>query len=444
MKRLKYGSAMFAAATLALGVAAGSSALASIADEERVYRQDALGHAGAVASAYRHLEEHILLHSSAVTSWTGSVPPASTNWLQSWTDRGVRARYCDDTLLVYLDPARLKGVGEDHRSVHVAPFAYVPDGNDGHFPALHWLEGNVAEGGTGRPTVNLPACMTGDPLPSGRAALAGLVEDPFASGNMTVGVTHEMETRACPANTHGAGQRYAREIRQDKTGRGEDVGAPDPQAWQLVADACRADYQEWEHYSEECRWTAGSPHNREMTGERIWRRLKSVTAAGTSYGTPEFVSTSCWTEVAGTHPTPTISESSSTQTMTVACAEGLIGSKQHQRTVTTRSTQFPWDATPVVTQRATAWSWVSGTCEEPPDQEEADGEENDFNAPGEPAIATSAESAAAMGIAGLGGDGGDGPSGGSSGSGGDGGGGNGGGNGAPGPSGPGGMGTGSG
>ena len=103
----------------ALGVAAvgawGSSALASTASErasvdaERVYRQDALGHAEAIASAYRRLEEYILVGSTGAASWSGSVPPVSMDWLQSWTDRGVRARYCSDVLLVYLGPAEVNG-----------------------------------------------------------------------------------------------------------------------------------------------------------------------------------------------------------------------------------------------------------------------------------------------------------------------------------------------
>ena len=430
MKAWRHWSGWFVAAGLVLGVGVGGSALARVADEERVYRQEALAHAGAVASAYRHLEEHILLRSTAITFWAGSDPPASTGWLPVWTQRGVQARYCDDVLLVYLQPARLKGVGEDHRSVHVAPFAYVPDGNEGQFPALHWLEPPVAAGGAARPDVNLPACMTGDPLPSGRAALAGIVEDPFASAHMTVGVTHELETRTCPAGFHGPGQRFAREISQQETGRGDPVaGTRVEGTWQLIADGCRADYQEAEHFTVECRWAAGPPHNRVMTGEEIWRRLKSVTAAGTTYGAPVFVSTSCWTQVAGVHPTATIVETDRTQRMTVACPDGFTGTRQLERIVTRRSTKFPWDASPVVTERATPWRETSENCREPADDDSADGDgdgdADDRNGPGEPAIATSAESAAAMGIAGLG------PGGGNSGgnSGGNGGGNSGGGNG---------------
>lgn len=394
MRAWRYSTAWLAAAGLALGAGAGAPALASVGDDERVFRQDALGHAAAIASAYRRLEEHILLGSTAITSWSGSVPPKTMGWLDAWTDRGVRARYCGDVLLVYLEPAELKGVREDHRSVHAAPFAYVPAVGDARLPTLHWLEAGVAQGNpkAGRPTVLLPGCMTGsgDPLPSGRAALAGGVADPFV--NLTEGLSHELRTEACPAGFHGPGRRFARGIKEQKDGRGDPVpGTKVEGTWRLVADACRADFSEWEQYTVVCSWNAGPPHDREMFGEEIWRRLKTVTAAGTSYGTPEFVSTSCWTEVAALEPTPTISESARTQTVSVLCGTGYTGTRRYSRTVTTRSTQFPWDAAPVVTERATPWALASSSCQavvvddddDPPAETDDDGPDEDEDDEGE-------------------------------------------------------------
>ena len=381
MKAWRYSGTWLAAAGLALGGVGSGVALASVGDEERVYRQDALAHAGAVASAYRRLEERILLGSTAVTSWSGSVPPPTTGWLPLWTERGVRARYCDDTLLVYLKPAKLKGVGEDHRSVHVAPFAYVSDGNEGQFPALHWLEGNVAKGGAARPTVTLPPCMTAvDPLPpGGRAALAGRVKDPFA--HIIDGVTHELRREDCSAGMHGPGRREAREIRQRENARGEATTDPAVYGpWELVADACRVDYAEWEHNTVECRWDAGPPHNREMVGEEVWRRLKTVTAGDpgaeppqdlvvTTFGMPEFVSTSCWyAELAEVSHTPVISESFYQESRVVECGQGFTGTRSYSRTRTRRSTKFPWDEAPVVTVRYTSWRQASSSCEAEDDQ----------------------------------------------------------------------------
>ena len=117
------GIAIPAAATAALTAMLTEPAAAQ--DSEEVYRQEALAHARALSEAWRRLENHILRRSAAAVSWTGSVPPAATGWLDAWTERGVRARYCGNTLLVYMEPEVLKGVGRDQRSVQVAPHLYA-------------------------------------------------------------------------------------------------------------------------------------------------------------------------------------------------------------------------------------------------------------------------------------------------------------------------------
>lgn len=353
------------AAALAAGGAGGASAAQSVGDEERAFRQEALGHAGAVASAYRRLEEHILLQSTAITTWAGSTPPATTGWLASWTVRGLRARYCDDTLLVYLDPQKLKGVGSDHRAVHAAPHAFVGEGEESRFPALHWLEGNVAKGGVARGSVTLPVCMTGDPLPSGRAALAGGVKDPFV--HLRAGASYELRELSCPSGHHGPdpGIREAREVTWTEDGRGNRIGAKVFGTWQEIANMCRGDYSDWEYFTRECTWTAGRPHNREMTGEEVWKRRRTVTAAGTVLGTPVLESSSCWEgeELAKeAEDTPTITEVAQPESMTVACGQGFTGTRRYERTKTTRSTQFRWDSAPVVSVRYTSWSQTSSSC----------------------------------------------------------------------------------
>ena len=84
---------------------------------ERVYRQEALAHARAVTTAWRRLESYILEGSAgtpdpdgiSLSGWNGAIPPAGSGWLADWTLRGVRARYCEDTLLVYLAPGAPQG-----------------------------------------------------------------------------------------------------------------------------------------------------------------------------------------------------------------------------------------------------------------------------------------------------------------------------------------------
>ena len=349
-----------AAAALPAGIPAALPAAAQESESERVYRQEALAHARAITEAWRRLEDHILRGSAAATSWTGSVPPPVTGWLAAWTERGVRARYCEDTLLVYMEPAALKGVGRDQRSVQVAPHLYA----DGNLAALHWLEGGTATGTAGRADVALPACLSdssfGGPLPSGRAALAGTVRDPHLE--LRERVSHERTVEDCPAGTHGEGRTLTREVRQQHDGRGDAVGGPDMGAWAVLIDDCRADYTEWEHYTLECTWFAGPPHDREMTGQEIWRREKAVTADGVSWGTPEFVSTSCWEGRTPELPRAVVTETLRTETASGACPAGYTGTAVLTRTVTVRSTLWPWDVQPTVQDIPGNWIADESGC----------------------------------------------------------------------------------
>ncbi len=350
-----------AAAVVPAGIPAASPVAAQELEAERVYRQEALAHARAISEAWRRLEGHILRRSAAATVWTGSIPPAATGWLAAWTGRGVRARYCDDTLLVYMEPAELKGVGRDQRSVQVAPHLYAP----GELAALHWLEGDSATGTAGRASVSLPACLSdasfGGPLLSGRVALAGTVRDPHL--RLSERVSHERTVETCPTGTHGDGRTMTREVRQEHDGRGDPVGNPVEGPWQVLIDDCRDDYTEWEHYTLECSWFAGPPHDREMTGQEIWRREKTVTADGTEWGTPEFVSTSCWEGRTPALPEAEISETVRTESTTGACPPGHSGTAVLTRTVTERSTLWPWDAQPTVQDIPGSWIADEGGCQ---------------------------------------------------------------------------------
>ena len=349
------GIAIHAGATAALTAMLTTPAAAQGYEAERAYRQEALAHATAIAEAWRRMEDHILRRSAAAVSWTGSVPPAATGWLDAWTERGVRARYCGNTLLVYMEPVSLKGVGRDHRSVQVAPHLYA----EGGLPALHWLEGGSAIGTAGRADVALPACLSdssfGGPLSSGRAALAGTVRDPHLDLRETI--SHERSVEDCPAGTHGGGRTMTREVRQTHDGRGDAVGDPVTGSWQVSIDDCRADYSEWEHYTLECSWLAGPPHNREMTGQEIWRREKTVTASGVSWGTPEFVSTSCWEGQVPALPQAQVRETVRTESASGACPAGYVGTVLMTRTVTERATLWPWDSQP--TLQDIPGNWIS-------------------------------------------------------------------------------------
>ena len=370
--RQHLGSAALKAFLLAgasLSLLAAAPAQAQVAADERVYRADALAHAGAVETAWRRLETFILEESAGPAGWPGVLPPASTGWNASWTARGVEARYCEDTLLVYLAPERLKGTGPDHRAVHAAPHAY----GDERAPALHWLENGRAEGGAGRAGVALPACLSesGGPLPSGRAALAGTVRDPWMHTRERL--TRERRHDPCGDGEHGEGRTLIREVRREHNGRDEPVGDPVEGPWEVSVDLCRADYSRWEHYTLACHWDAGAPHNRRMEGREVWRRLRTVTADGETLGPPEFVSTSCWTGGAlPPPPTPEIDETAREETKSEGCPAGYTGSIGYRRTVTLRSTRFPWDAAPVTQTITGAWTVARDDCVAVPEPDWSD------------------------------------------------------------------------
>ena len=362
------------ASVLAIGIAINVAATATLTpmlaapaaaqDQDRVYRQEALAHARAISEAWRRLEDHILRRSTAAVRWTGSVPPAGTGWLDAWTERGVRARYCENTLLVYMEPDVLKGVGRDQRSVQVAPHLYAGGDGAAQLAALHWLESGTAAGAAGRPSVTLPACLSGasfgGPLPGGRAALAGRVQDPHLERRERI--SHERTVEDCPEGTHGGGRTMTREVRQAHDGRADLVGDPVVGTWQVSIDDCRADYSEWEHYTLECSWTAGAPHNRKMTGQEIWRRERTVTAKGVSWGEPEFVSTSCWEGKTPALPKARITETFRTESARGACPAGYTGAVTLTRTVTKRSTTWPWDAQPTVQDIPGNWISDASGC----------------------------------------------------------------------------------
>ena len=363
-------------AGLALGFGWSAPASAQMEQSEAIYRQNALGHADAVVRAYRRLEEHIREESTAATdgaAWPNSVPPAATGWLADWTVRGVRARYCDDTLLVYLEPAQLKGVGADHRAVQVALRLYVPGRDRGATgPGLHWLESGAVTQVGGTAVVPLPACISAPgALPSGRAAFAGPVRDPFETANLRQrrGTEAMDPPQACAAGEHGTGRRMFRDVVETLNDRNEVVGAPVYGPWQVLVDGCRADYTVTERFTRTCTFQAGPPHNRQLTGIEVWERTKTVTQGGDVYGPAQFVSTSCWGSD-GTGAAPVNAAVSVTvvgqEYRQVGCPPGESGHVYQERDVLSRTAQFPWDATPIVTEGRGPWRETGRNCHVPP------------------------------------------------------------------------------
>ena len=305
---LRHGIASVAVAAVSMG---GFAATAHGAVDEH-FQSHALRYAGMIERAYGRLNGFIRHRSTAAVSWSGAaVPPASTGWEAGWTEAGLRARYCDNVLLVYFGPAQAKGVGGAHRAIQQARRTFLPERERAvKLPLLSWLEaGQVVDmHGAER---SLPACITAsylEPLPSGRAALAGDVLDPWTELNERVSFEHR--EAPCPHGKHGA-QRHRRTVTQEFNRYDEPVGAPVHGAWEPAPGSwCRDDYTYHEVFTRPCSWHQGEPFNREMEGTETWRVPVRVSAdpdepVGTTKrttGASEFVSSTCWGTSHGPSP----------------------------------------------------------------------------------------------------------------------------------------------
>ena len=355
--------------------------------EPDVHSLNARAHAEAVKLAFYRLEDLIRRRSTAAVSWLGDVPPATvggvnSGWLPAWTRRGVRARYCTDdpaipgTLLVWLAPARLMGVGTDHRSVHAAPRLYGRERR-----TLHWLDSGVAEGGDGRHSVALPSCM-GTGLPSRRAALAGAVEDPWVAS----GPRAEWERRdaVCPAGTHRPPALAAaeparverRRVTRQFNKKGVEVGTPTFGLWQVSVDLCESDYAVTETETQSCTYTI---EGQTAVGYKIVTRQKTVSSGGDSFSPWVELFSTCWTGTVASIPPPTgtpetlpppaITFPNWVETDPQPCPTCYDGSAFRWRRHTDRHVRFTWDSQPTIQTDVNITNWItdrSGCSPTPP------------------------------------------------------------------------------
>ena len=137
------------AAALALGMGWAGAQAQDVVDEH--IQSHALRYASMIERAYGRLHGFIRNRSTAATSWSGAAtPPPATGWEGVWSDAGVRARYCDDVLVVYIAPEALKGVGDQHRTIQQARRNYLAergDGQPGEHTGAAWVHGVELYGG---------------------------------------------------------------------------------------------------------------------------------------------------------------------------------------------------------------------------------------------------------------------------------------------------------
>ena len=340
-------------------------------------RRHAIEYADLISQAHEVLSDHIERGSTAAVSWGGlAIPGTDTGWRAAWTDAGLRARYCDGELLVYMGAAAPKGTGAHHRDIQMAPRLYLGTSDTGlSLPPLHWLDGRRVEG-EGLGSVTLPPCMESiysETLPNGRAALLHPVPDPWLEPR----IREDFEVRdvACEPGRHGAGVRERRRVSREQNGRGDWTDDPVFGAWEVLADTCQDDYVYHRTFTEDCSWNQGPPFDREMHGVRRWRQAVGVSARGErALGEPVLVGTTCWDERGGPDPLgdPRIRISTATQAEERACEAGYVGSVSFERTETTTTTTVAWDSSPFVSVDYSPWQEVGNTCELAPPPDEPD------------------------------------------------------------------------
>lgn len=337
-------------------------------------RRHAIEYATLIARAHDVLTDYIERGSSAEVAWSGAaIPGSETGWLSDWTEAGIRARYCDGELLVYMGEEAPKGVGNHHRDIQMAPRLFLGTSDAGlALPPLHWLDERRVRGEE-IGTVVLPDCMASlytEALPEGRAALLLPVADPWRELRSRERV--EIRDVSCGPGRHGSGVRERRRVTREQNGRGDWTGDPIYGAWEVLVDTCRDDYVYHRTFSEECTWYQGEPFNREMRGVRRWRQPVQVSKDGEQeLEAPVLVGTTCWHETTGPQAIgdPTTSVGRVTQDKERDCDPGYEGSVWFERTETTTTTTVPWNDAPFVTVSYSAWQEVRNTCELPDDDD---------------------------------------------------------------------------
>ena len=313
------------------------------------------GHAlYALTDAFTRLSIAVADDPDDAAMWSPVIRPGSF-WNESWTALGLEARYCDGNLLVYTG-ARAKGVGSDLDQVRSAGMQVSgAAGRVGKTLSSHILvRGNGEE-------ISLPPCLNasyGQPVPSDRIAMFTVFD---LSTVMDTEISYNSKKDACPAGQHGSGINMSQKVTVTTDTKG--VSDTHSGVWKQGLSFCDPDYSYWDKFELACSWVEGPPHNATMYGINTYRIPVHVTAAGKTYGTPDFISSTCFDVLQGKPapiPTPTTTKSNSieTQSDTVPCGDGYTGTRTSERSrlVQIATVSYPWDADDFSSTRSGPWS----------------------------------------------------------------------------------------
>lgn len=301
------------------------------------------------------------------------------NFPPGYNPDGVKARYCDNTLLVYLDDPAPKGIGpgklrliqtakpDRHRKLNGSPDIQ-------HYP-LQWLMGDRVESTYQyvNPIIVVPDCMQNLPLPVGTPALITRVVDI----NTVTHVKPKREIRydACPDGTHGViasdGTVNNYMVRMMRTGTQHYnsivgwIAEPQWGDWEETTDYCQDDSVYEFSFKSPC-GLIDLGNGRTRQGYTWFKQERIRNQDGETMTAPVMKGSQCEDVqnglVVATLPDPIVDEVNTTETGTQSCPSGYTGSISISRTKTVRTTSFVWRQDPITTTTYTNWAQISNSC----------------------------------------------------------------------------------
>ncbi len=304
-----------------------------------------------VSDAHRWLKENSYSELPVGgTSVKNSVSAENLSW-------GIRARYCEKTLMVYLEPQDLLGLGARGHGLIQAQSA-----REQEFLGNFDESNNVNVLGQ---THSIPSCLLTDdwgPAPSSLTVVYvdQSVNDPKYDRVFDV---NSSETRkdSCPAGQFGTGPLFTRTV----TYKSDDPSNKTFGSWDEVSSGdCQAPYTRTRTNPVDCTYT--NPVTGAVTpGKNVYKQTVTVNSNDPStwvYGTPVFDWGTCGHNTTPPPlPDPTRTVVNTPETQNLGCPSGYTGSRSRNRIRTVTTVTFPWDQPPVVATDFSNWI-TSGSC----------------------------------------------------------------------------------
>lgn len=284
-------------------------------------------------------------------SISNSVPEPSREW-------GLRARYCEGTLIIFLEHSGLKNLGEAGHNKIIAESIRTK-----RFYGKFEADRTVNTMGIKQ---SIPDCLYDSDWGQQPAALNAVVVWPISNDPkyQTVRERSKNEYRkdSCPVGQFGQGPFHTRSV----TWKSNDPDNKTYTDWtQTYAGNCRVPYEETKQRAVACSFT--DPRTGEtVNAHNVFQQEILVNSDDEStwvYGPWAFSWGLCKDGVkTPTLPNPTKTITETPETRSVGCPSGYTGSLNQRRIITKTTVTFPWDQPPVIATEKSEWATYSGSC----------------------------------------------------------------------------------